>query len=480
MSTSIRSLPSLLRAQRHRGGERPAQSVTAEGSRVGEVCVLTMIALFACALRVYLAQGGTYGADVDDWLMWSHALTHGHPTTFYARTNADYLPLYPTILWGLGLVYEPIKRLMDVMIGVHVDPLVFLVTFYKMPAILADTATSVVIYAVGRRWATRRHATIAAMIYALNPALIVNSARWGQVDSIAALFLLLALVALVADRPIWCGGMLALSIMTKPTAIVLLPIVVVAYLVHKRVWRLLVAMTTLAATSAIIAWPYAPNVLSLPAFLIQRLTATAGRWPVATKNAANLWALIDHTVRRQSLIPQSDAVRWLGLSQHLWGYVLLAGVVAVVTGTLAYAGLGRTTQDRARTLVPTAVALTLAFFVLLTRMHERHMLPVLPVIALACLLLPRYWPVYAVLSVDYVINLYVVYPCVVYFPMPNLGPLQIQFVALSLLNIGALAACIGLSPTVQRAVRRLLQRQRGKAKRLPDGQGSLGSEVERE
>jgi len=321
-------------------------------SFMGEAFVVTGLVLFACWLRVYLAQGGTFGSDVDDWITWSHALTNSPPSTFYARTNSDYLPGYPSILWLLGVMYPFVHSAVSHTFGWHINQMMFLVTYFKMPAITADLATIITIYIAGRRWTTWRRALVAASIYAINPAIIFNSARWGQVDSVSALFLVLAVVFLVEDLPLWCGFLLAVSIMTKPTAIVLVPLVIVMYARQKRLTRLILALSTLTLTSLLIAWPYKPATMSPITFIFQRFTTTATKWPVTSMNAFNLWALFNHDLGQHAMIFRLDSTHWLGLSLHLWGFMLLSALVAVLMVALAFIGVPDKKTQRAQVVVP--------------------------------------------------------------------------------------------------------------------------------
>ena len=63
-------------------------------------------------------------------------------------------------------------------------------------------------------------------------------------------------------------------------------------------------------------------------------------------------------------------------------------------------------------MLPAAALLCFGFFMLLTRIHERHLLPTLPLLALTCSLWPRFWPLYIWLSAAYLLNLhFVAGPC---------------------------------------------------------------------
>ncbi len=158
---------------------------------------------------------------------------------------------------------------------------------------------------------------------------------------------MLAVVFLVEDRPLWCGFFLAVSIMTKPTAIVVVPLVVVLYVRQKRPIRLILALSAVALTSLLIAWPYKPATMAPVTFIVQRFTATATRWPVTSMNAFNLWALFNHDPQRHDMIFRPDSIHWLGLSLHTWGFLLLGALVTILMVILALIGVPDKKTQRA-------------------------------------------------------------------------------------------------------------------------------------
>ncbi len=80
----------------------------------------------------------------------------------------------------------------------------------KLPAVFADLAVGVLLYALVRRFAGMRWGLGAAALYLFNPATIYISASWGQVDSISGGLALLAIYLLVVGRTaVNAGGSLA-------------------------------------------------------------------------------------------------------------------------------------------------------------------------------------------------------------------------------------------------------------------------------
>jgi Gpi18-like mannosyltransferase len=356
--------------------------------------ILLVLVAFACRLLVQ-RENGVMGLDMADWLQWGQTLTQGDWRHFYARTGSDYLPGYLYVLWALTKMQVAFGNLPSFL---HwCVPSVDLL--YKLPAIASDTATVAVIYQAGRRWATSRVAFLAALTYAVNPGVIFNSSVWGQVDSMPALFMLSALVLLPQSRPLLCGTLLALSIMGKPTAIVLVPLCLLIFLGKRRAKDSLLFLAAATATGALLFFPFVPLDQNPLQFIWHCFVGTSSRYPYLTINAFNLWELDQGKVGFVS-----DSTALFGLSADMVGWLLLIALSGIVYAALAWR-MWKSRELDTRLALPAAGIILLGFFVLLTRMHERHLLPALPAFALSSAVWPRFLLPYLWLSFAYFLNL---------------------------------------------------------------------------
>ncbi|HXT34279.1 MAG TPA: glycosyltransferase 87 family protein [Chloroflexota bacterium] len=330
------------------------------------------------------------------WYSWSAALDRGDWRRFYALTGCDYLPGYLYVLWFLGKIQLGIA---------HAPGLVRAVApsqdlLYKLPAMAADAATVGLIYLMGRRWRREGAGLLAATGYAVNPGVIFNSSRWGQVDSIPAFFMVLAVVLLIEDKPGWCGIALAVSIVCKPTALVLVA-PSVALLAARRQYKASLAFCGGGILTSIAAFaPFVPRGTNFFQFIVHTYSFMAGEFPFLTVNAFNAWMLDQGLL---GLVPNSSTI--LGIDDHVvgWGMLILLSLVGCAALFLRLRA-SESIQDR-RILLPIASVLLVGFFMLLTGMHERHLLPALPMLALTCVFWPRYWVPYLWLSFSYFLNL---------------------------------------------------------------------------
>ena len=269
-----------------------------------------------------------------------------------------------------------------------------------MPAILADLGVGLLLYAIARRFAGAAVAFGVAAFYLFNPATIYISASWGQVDSISGGLALLAIYALLRSQDpstslragfAGSGGAqlawivlawlsFAYSLLIKPQAAVLLPLLVAFAFVdpqrrRERIVATAIGIAAALAFAVLITEPFHPsNPVAALGWLWNQYAYGSGVYPYNTVNAFNLWAL-----RGTMWVADNQPI--LGLPQYAWGVVLVVAALALI--------VWRYVQDRtsAALLEGCAIA-TLAFFVLATRMHERYLFNGL-LFTIACIPLAR-------------------------------------------------------------------------------------------
>ncbi len=312
--------------------------------------------------------------DISSFEAWATALvTHGL-AGFYASTKfTDYPPGYFYILDIVGKLWALFFSAHDAGLGI-------LAILVKLPAILFDLALAVLIYAVARRFASESVALGAAALYVLNPAVIFVSALWGQMDSVACFFALLAVYALVrsgdfelSQAGYWpksacwiVGGWIALSysLLIKPQAAVLLPLIVAFAFVdlgrkRARVTAMAIGIGAAILFALLIAEPFHPGKpMATFGWLANVYSYGLNVYPYNSVNAFNLWAL-----RGVLWLPDNQSIVFL--PQYAWGMALTIAALALI--------VWRYIQDRSsQALLEGCAIATLAFFTLATRMHERY------------------------------------------------------------------------------------------------------------
>jgi hypothetical protein len=221
-------------------------------------------------------------------------------------------------------------------ITAHVSTVSFLI---RVPASVADIVTALLIFELVRVTGSLSEATVAGLVVALSPVLLIISGFHGNTDPVFVMFVFLSVYLLIRDRPALAGTSAALACSVKLVPIVALP-ALAAYL-----WRDRQRLARMAGAFLIV-------------FAALWLPAIAQQWQGLKRN------VIDYT-------------GWDGRNPH-WGLLdaahraNLSGVVAflpssgrfiiLMTAALVPAALVLRRPDT----VAVGIGLSLALFLLLT------------------------------------------------------------------------------------------------------------------
>lgn len=383
--------------------------------------------LMALGLRLWLAPMRGHVHDLAQLKEWTRTAVTGNPLALYSESTANYPPLALVPLAGVGVLYHLFSPEFDLSAP-------GLTALIKLPAIVADLLTAVLIYRLVRREKGERPALTWTALYAFNPAVWYTSAWWGQLEALYTLLMVLSLAAAAGGRTGRAWAWLAAGVLVKPHAGIIAPVLLVASW-REGGWRALArgglaAGSVLALVLAPLAW-----VGQLPALWAQ-LRALAGQQLFLTMNAHNLWYLLSlgrGSFAARGNSPITDTQPLIG-SFTGWqiGLALLAGWCLLVC-----AALWRRSRPRlpAPDLYLPAAALALGFFMLPAESHERYLFPVL---ALLAPILPGSRParwLYLGLSLTLFLNLLWVDPAV---PLPGFAEALGWGVPIALANTAAL------------------------------------------
>ncbi|MBV9271132.1 MAG: glycosyltransferase family 39 protein [Candidatus Eremiobacteraeota bacterium] len=352
-------------------------------------------------IRLFFIPNLGFKNDIDAFEAWALSLGSLPFSEFYAKAGfADYPPGYFYILAFIGRIYTQL----------HLnDPgLSVLRATVKMPAILFDLVDGYIIFLVVRRFFSETWALLCAALFVLNPAVIFISAAWGQVDSISGGLALLAIYLLLRSDDetgsfswdivlAWIA--LSYSLLIKPQGAILVPLVLAFAFVdpQRRQRRLYATLGGIAGgllLALILTLPFHPiaNPVNAFAWLYQKYAFGKGVYPYNSINAFNLWS-----IRLQFW--EQDNQKLVIMSQAAWGVLLLVAASILI--------IVRYLQVRtARALVESAALLTLAFFMLSTRMHERYIFDGLLLTIVAAPFARQYLYATAFFSITLLVNLW--------------------------------------------------------------------------
>ncbi len=342
-------------------------------------CVLVLLIAAGLIIRiVYAMDYRGFNVDMNCFTAWGSRMLANGPFRFYSADYfCDYPPLYMLIL-AIPSAIINLAGLSTASAGAWL--------LLKSPAIICDILISVVLYCICKR-KYPKYALFAAGAYLFNPAVIVDSASWGQADSVLMLFMLLAVYYMIKKK-LWLSVIwYALGLLAKPQALMLAPVMLVGAItlcVRSLKGKLAPDMKTSRRT----ALHFLYSMLGILAgfvlisiamrsdqpwyWLFAKYFGTMGSYRYATLSAFNLMGLLGGQWAK-------DTAPVLGaLSYRVLGFALLA-VVFAVFALLYY----WRKQPKNRSLFLLGAWLTAAIFVLAPYMHERYLYPVLALLPAA-------------------------------------------------------------------------------------------------
>ncbi|TET18122.1 MAG: hypothetical protein E3J81_00765 [Dehalococcoidia bacterium] len=327
-------------------------------------------------------------ADLAFLRIFSERLADVGPRDYYLADYQHYLPGYLYVLWGIGELNEALFPNVS-------DTTDFIIL--KLPANFFDFATAVLIFKILAKRTSFNLGLLASSLYLFNPAVLYNSAVWGQFDGVLTFFLLSAVYFLLERKPELSAILLALAFLVKPLAIAIIPVFGLALVLRTPPKRVLLSA---AFAIGILFFLPLPFFWGDPAFgMISLMQKQLDFYPFTSLNAFNLWWIF-----RSSPL-ESDAPTWLGLSRQTWGFLLWLAAQGAI-------GLWLFKRRQDDWSVYWAVSLTLfAFFILPTRIHERYLFPFFSFFLVSAMLSRQRIPLlvlYMCLSILHFLNLYAV------------------------------------------------------------------------
>lgn len=324
--------------------------------------------------------------------------------------RGDYPPL---ALYEFGLVGRVYRRAS----GGDFSNTDRLTAAVKIPALLAEAALAVLLFLVVGRTLGTRAARRVTLFFWLNPAMILATSVFGDVDALFVLPAVGALMAGAAGWPALAGGLMAAAVLTKPQAVFVAPAVALAIWnagPPNRTSGMSSALGGAALTSLVILIPIV--VAGATTNMILALgTLTLGKDMLS--NTGNLWWILGHILHAMQT-PGTDVRTALAMPAAIVPISALtdfapptARIVVRLLGSalpLAAIAWGVWTARRARDLWLLAAAgafFVHAYVVLATQVHENHLFGAVPLLALAAVGRARFFALLVGISAIFTLNL---------------------------------------------------------------------------
>ncbi|MDR0798110.1 MAG: hypothetical protein LBE70_05315, partial [Nitrososphaerota archaeon] len=346
---------------------------------------LILASMFGLAfiIRVLLFSTQGYQNDMNTFVSWFNTAADYGPRLFYSNVSwCDYPPFNVYLFWGFGSLTQALGLF-------GTSSTVYIV---KLVPNIFDMLIGGLIYLFVRKQFSFKLALLASAFYIFNPAVIFNTAIWGQFDAVYTFFMLFSLILALKRKPELSAASFALSILTKPQSIALLPLV--AFIIFKKssVKRFLLSIATFVATILLVILPMQwSNPVN---FLYDIYFGAYNGYAFTSINAFNFWGLHGLWVPDGNLF--------------ILGWILFAAF-SVFTLYVLNKRWDKLSSDY-MFIIFAAFMLFFAFFMLPTRIHERYLFPAISVLALIVPFIKKARVFYVIITATFLSNIaYVLY-----------------------------------------------------------------------
>ncbi len=353
--------------------------------------LLSLILLFGVAFIVHIICAVSYtgyGTDMNCFYWWAKSVfEEGISRFYYLDMFTDYPPGYMYVLWFIGGIISFCG------IGSYADTSA--VILLKMPAMICDLLIGYLIYKIASKYTKHNYALLFSAIFMFNPAVIVDSATWGQVDSIYTLLVVL-MCYFVTEKKLYAAYyVFAAGILVKPQTLIFTPVLIYGIIDQvflsdfswKRMFKHLAIGLGAIAALVLAAVPFSLREV------IPQYVDTLGQYEYASVNAYNVWALLGKNWSSQDEI-------FIFMSYKNWGTLFIFATV-VVSAIFCLKN-----KEKESRYYLAGGFIVVSVFMLSARMHERYMYPAMALLLIVAAIKRKraYYIAYGCLSIVLFLN----------------------------------------------------------------------------
>ena len=346
----------------------------------------------AFILRLILADSSNgFETDLGCFSFWANRAYQVGFTEFYSPdVFTDYPPGYIYILYIIGAIFNALK------IEAFSGPGLILL---KMPSLLTDLFAGILIYVAANKYINKNTGLLFSALYLFNPAVLINSVVWGQVDSILAFLVILLCFLLMEGKIVPSAFVFAAGLLFKPQMLIFAPLLLYGIYEHEiigfRNWKKF--FTDLSGGLAALAFLVLGALPFGLSKVIAQYTDTLGSYPYVSVNAYNFWAMF-------GLNWKSQEGTFLGITYAMYGKIALVALTlisAVIFEVL------RRKKSEVRYILAGAFIITTTFM-FSVRMHERYWYPVMILVLFTAIYskIKTYLWVYIAISFTHFLNVW--------------------------------------------------------------------------
>ncbi len=353
--------------------------------------IMYMVFVVALGLRILLACiSRGFLTDLGCFYGWGTRVFREGFAAFYTQDSfSDYPPGYIYVLYLIGGFLTKCNIS-------YLSPMCLLVL--KLPSIVCDMLLGLTVYFLANdKWGEKKAAFLAAA-YLFNPAVLLNSVFWGQVDAIFTLCVVWMCISFMKKKPIPAYVCYALGLLFKPQTLIFTPLLIfgICENLFEEKFEFRNFFYNLFSGLAVLA---AMFLLWTP-FGTERVwklyTETLESYPYISVNAYNFWAMF-------GLNWSSQEKTILGKLQyhHVGTFIIL--LICLISALIFW----KKRKQEERYFI-TGAFIIVTMFLFSVRMHERYLYPVMIFALLSYVVSGREkrFTVYVLMTIVHFLNVY--------------------------------------------------------------------------
>lgn len=311
--------------------------------------ILILFLAIGFLIRLWAATLMNGHNDINLFKNWAESAAKSFTTLYSSGGNIDYPPFYLYVLCGIGKLAS-IASMNK-----------YFIILLKLPSIIADIVSSYLIYKFGQKMSKPLLGLFMSIFYLLNPAVLINSTFWGQVDSVFTMLLLIALYFMVENKMILSSMLFTMAVLMKPQGIIFLPILFFHLLIRKDVKAFVKAIITALATTALVILPFSIN--NGITWVYKLYVGTVNEYPYASVNAFNFYSLLNANFKQ-------DSLKLGPITYHNLGMLFIV-LITILCGVIYIKGRNKNIGFG----YAAALLLISGVFTFSSSMHERYLFP---------------------------------------------------------------------------------------------------------
>src|SRR3989344_1616528 len=319
-----------------------------------------LVLIFGLGARIAL-NNIIYSKDAESFVFWGKYLQNHSIAGLYEFLPGGFTPLPPFYYYVTRFLGKTVSFL-NLWQNEWATYLIF-----KIPPILAELVIAILIYWFVAKYLNKKWATASSAFYFLHPAIVYNTAVFGQIDSFVASFAFIAVMLILTKQYVMALVLYTIGILSKLQDLAILPLIVTLSLANNSIKKLVIAVIVilLIALAPFLTILFDKGLV-WTAFYFKELP---NWYPYTSVYTYNLWAFSGFLTPDKAKFLELIPYRFLGLAFY---WIIAALIILPFL------------KSKNRKPIVVLFAAFLLFFdfaFFSTRVHSRYLIYSLPFVA---------------------------------------------------------------------------------------------------